>query len=140
MPTKKAVQSKASTEPEGRAFVDEFLRKLDHPLKPAVEAMRRIILSADPAIREGIKWNAPSFHFNEYFATASLRPKGPAMVVFHRGAKAKDDGKDMRVADPAGLLNWHAKDRCSAEFRDAKDVESKEAPLREIVRQWIKQM
>ncbi len=138
MVSKKPVPAKAATDPEGKEAVDEFLRKLDHPLKPAVEALRRIILSADPGIREGIKWNSPSFRFGEYFATANLRPEGPVRVVFHRGAKAKDGGADMRIADPSGLIEWHAEDRCSATFRDAREVESKEASLRDIVRQWIR--
>src|SRR5262245_28474023 len=141
MPTRKPVRARPSSEPEGKESVDAFLRNLDHPLKPAVEAVRKIVLSADPGIREGIKWNSPSFHFQEYFATANVRPKGPVLVVFHKGAKAKDGSTgEVRISDPSGLLRWHASDRCSIEFRDAKDVESKEAALRDIVKQWIRQM
>ncbi|MGH7150286.1 MAG: DUF1801 domain-containing protein [Planctomycetota bacterium] len=138
MVVKKRVRAEASRSPMGG--VDEFLRKLEHPLKPALEAVRRIILAADAGIREGIKWNSPSFHYKEYFATAGLSPKNFVLVVFHRGAKVKDNAGEMRIDDPAGLLEWHAKDRCSARFRDLEDVDSKESALRDIVRRWIRQM
>src|SRR5262245_39303542 len=71
--------------------VDEFLEKLDHPLKPVVEAIRSTIRSVDSHITEGIKWNAPSFYCNEWFATANVRGKDSVMIVFHLGAKVKDN-------------------------------------------------
>ncbi|MBI4716845.1 MAG: DUF1801 domain-containing protein [Planctomycetes bacterium] len=121
------------------AEVVEFLRRLDHPLKPALEAVREAILDADPGINEGIKWNAPSFHFTDYFATANLRRKDTFVrVVFHRGATARDNTTEgLKVDDPAGLLDWHAKDRCSACFRSLEDLRAKRATLQTIVRQWI---
>jgi len=122
--------------------VDEFLSKLDHPLKPVLEAVRKTILGADPRIREGIKWNAPSFHFKEYFATAGLRSREDFVrVVFHVGAKVKDNStKGMQINEPTGLLEWLARERCSTKIHDLKDVKSKEAALRSVVRQWIEQM
>ena len=36
-----------------------------------LEAVRRAILAADPAITEGIKWNSPSFYCHGWFATIS---------------------------------------------------------------------
>lgn len=41
--------------------VQAFLDALDHPREPEILALRRIVLAADPAIAEGIEWNAPSF-------------------------------------------------------------------------------
>lgn len=119
-----------------------YLRELEHPLTPVLEAVRKIILGVDPAIREGIKWNAPSFHFKEYFATAGLRPKEDFVrLVLHKGAKVKGNTtQGMRIADPGGMLEWHDKERCSAKFHDVKEVKSKSAALADIVRQWIKQM
>ena len=58
---------------KGTEAVDEFMRKLDQPLRPVLEAVRKTILGTHSAIGEGIKWNAPSFHFREYFATAGFR-------------------------------------------------------------------
>lgn len=117
--------------------VDAFLRELDHPLKPALERVRSVILGVDPAIAEGIKWNSPSFRTSEYFATASIR-KDFIRVVLHLGAKVKDDSTSgMSIADPTGLLEWHAKDRCSVKFRDAAGVVAGQRAFASIVRQWI---
>src|SRR5215471_8018268 len=95
--------------------VDEFLGKLDHPMKPVLEAVRSAILSADARITEGIKWNAPSFYCNGWFATANVRGENSVLVVFHMGAKAKDNSTTgMRIDDTAGLLDWAARERAIA--------------------------
>lgn len=121
--------------------VDDFMRDLVHPQKAEIEMIRRIILGADAGITESIKWNAPSFHFKEYFATCHLRAKGFVQIVFHMGAKARADGKaDTRIKDPAGLLEWLAKDRGITKFQDGKDFRARRKALEDIVRQWIKLM
>jgi Domain of unknown function (DU1801) len=87
------------------ATVDEFLKKLEHPLKPEIEAVRRIILAADKRIGEGIKWNAPSFHTGEYFATFNLRSTDSVELILHFGAKVRDiPARGLTIDDPAGLL------------------------------------
>ena len=63
------VDSSDATDP---AVID-FLDKLEHPLKPEIETIRQIILGVSPTIREGIKWNSPSFRTTDYFATLNLR-------------------------------------------------------------------
>jgi hypothetical protein len=118
--------------------VDGFMRKLKHPLKPALEAVREIIRSADSGISEGIKWNSPSFFYQDWFATAGFRDGDFVRVVFHTGAKAK--GKVIKIDDPDGLLEWHAKDRCSAKLAGVADVKARKAALENIVKQWVKQM
>src|SRR5262249_33098972 len=71
-PRKQAPKPKSTqTDPAAVAF----LRELDHPLKKEIEAVRKIILCVSPAIREGIKWNAPSFRTSDFFATVFLRDK-----------------------------------------------------------------
>ena len=58
--------------------VDTFMAMLEHPAKDAIELLRSAILASDPSITEGIKWNAPSFKVQEYFATINLRAKAGA--------------------------------------------------------------
>jgi len=94
--------------------VDEFMKKVDHPLKAALEMVRSIIRGASPAIAEGIKWNAPSFYVREYFATASINTRAKTgecvQVIFHRGAKVKDNSTlGPAIRDPGELLEWLAK-------------------------------
>src|SRR5215510_12947077 len=96
--------------------VDAFLQKFDHPLKPTVEAIRSTILSANPHVTEGIKWNSPSFYSNGWFATANAKGK-EVIVVFHMGAKVKDNSTaGTSIKDSSGLLEWAAKERALVGF------------------------
>lgn len=136
-------RGKSPTPASGSAQEDPavvtFLRELDHPLKQEIEAVRRIILAVDPEIREGIKWNAPSFRTTDHFATFNLRTKDRIRLILHTGAKTKRTATEgLKVADPAGLLEWLAKDRCLVTFSDGKDVQAKQAALAALVREWIR--
>jgi hypothetical protein len=116
-----------------------FLSELDHPLKKEIETVRKLILGASPEIREGIKWNAPSFRTTDYFATFNLRTQDRIRLVLHMGAKAKATAKTgVKVADPKGLLEWLAKDRCLVTFTDLKDLQAKRTALKALVREWIR--
>lgn len=117
---------------------DAFMAELDHPAKAEIEAVRRVIMTADPAISEGIKWNAPSFFYGDWFATFHLRAKGGVQIILHRGAKVRD--YDGTIEDPDGLLAWLAKDRATVKFSDMADIEAKSAGFTAIVRQWVAQM
>jgi len=127
--------------PQTDPGVVAFLRELDHPLKPAIQAVREIILGASPEVREGIKWNAPSFRTTEYFATINLSARDRVRLILHRGAKVKGDAvSGAPIADPAGLMEWLASDRCLVTFADGEDVRAKRAALEGIVREWIRQL
>lgn len=118
--------------------VSEFINALMEPTKTETQLLRAAILESDSAVSEGVKWNAPSYRTNEYFATTNLRTKTGVGLVLHFGAKVRavDAGKDT-ITDPTGLLKWVAKDRATIEFKDAKDIEAKRSELQAIVRQWI---
>jgi hypothetical protein len=112
--------------------VDAFLESLEHPLKPEILAVRQIILGADPAIGEGIKWNAPSFRTTEWFATFHLR--GGFQVILHLGAKARDT-TGIKLESP--LLKWLGKDRASVTFPNMEVIEAKKGAFDDLVRRWI---
>jgi len=119
--------------------VAAFMKELDHPLKKEVEVVRRLILGVDPEIREGIKWNAPSFRTTEHFATFNLRAKDRIRLILHFGAKVKATAKEgIEVADPSGLLEWLARDRCLVSFSDKNDVEAKRGALEAVIREWMR--
>lgn len=127
------------TASQQNASVTEFLARLDHPSKPEILAIRKIILGAHPDIGESIRWNAPSFRTSEFFATFQLRAKGCVQLIFHFGAKARElPPEALYVPDPTHLLHWLAKDRASVEFRDMKDISAKRTALKGVVREWIK--
>lgn len=124
--------------PSAEADVDAFMAALDHPDKPAIEALRQIILDADPRIREGIKWNAPSFHQQDWFATVHLRSRQGLQVIFHLGAKVKDvDARTVTLKVPNDLLHWLSRDRCLVKFADTQDLQARKTALQEFVRQWL---
>jgi hypothetical protein len=121
------------------ADIEAFLDALDHPHKPEILALRRMILDADPTIAEGIKWNAPSFRTSEWFATFHLRAKAGVQVILHFGAKVRDrSGARAAIADPESILAWLADDRASATFRDLQDVVAKQSAFAAVIRDWIR--
>jgi uncharacterized protein YdhG (YjbR/CyaY superfamily) len=121
------------------ADVIAYLRDLKHPLKKEIEAVRRIILGASPAISEGVKWNAPSFRTEKaFFATFNMRAKDGVQLVFHLGAKTRPDLKAFRIADPKGLMKWLGKDRALVSLGAGRDIPANRAAFESIVRAWLK--
>ncbi|MBI2515920.1 MAG: DUF1801 domain-containing protein [Opitutae bacterium] len=118
--------------------VTELIAHSNHPLKPVMTALRKIILAADPQITEGIKWNAPSFFCHDWFATFHVRRTDHILIVFHRGAKPKP-GR-IAITEDTGLLEWLDERRCIAKFFSLADVKSKQAALQAVVRQWAGHM
>lgn len=116
-----------------------------HPLRKEIDALRAIILKADPAIQEGVKWNTASYRTTDWFATLNgpKQIKEP-MIILHAGAKAKGIVLKDRIPastaggpDPGGLIKWLGNDRAQIVFKDAADITAKEKALRTIVHTWI---
>lgn len=121
--------------------VDQFMAALNHPCKVEIEALRAALRAFDPAIAEGVKWNAPSWRTSEYFATTHLRAKTGFRLILHRGAKARElpDG-GLALADPTGLLKWLGRDRTQVEFASPADFAAKLPALQAVIQQWIRQL
>lgn len=131
--------SRHTTPADTTEAVDALFKALVHPFKAEVQALRAAILEADPTIRDGVKWNAPSFRTNEYFATVNLREKDGFSVILHLGAKVRgQDAPDIKVGDPSSLLKWLAADRALVRFSNAKDFAVKRAAFIKLVRAWIR--
>ncbi|WP_433414340.1 hypothetical protein ACQP1V_33825 [Microtetraspora malaysiensis] len=45
--------------------VDRFITALEHPLKAGIEQLRSAILASNADISEHVKWNAPSFRYED---------------------------------------------------------------------------
>jgi hypothetical protein len=128
----------ASSASQTNEAVVAFLRTLDHPLKKEIVAVRKAILGASAHIREGIKWNAPSFRTEkDYFATFHLRSTDEVELVLHRGAKVRIEAKALEVADPRGLLKWLGKDRALMKLGAGRVVTANRPALEAIVRAWV---
>lgn len=121
--------------------VETYLAQLQHPARSLVIALRRVVLGADPSIADGIKWNSPSFRVVEYFATTHLRAKQGTGLILHFGAKKNAiSASGVDLPDPAGLLNWLAKDRAMVSLRDEADLAAKAPALQALLREWIRHL
>jgi len=120
--------------------VTAHIQALPAPFGEVVQAVREIILSADKAVGEQIKWNSPSFYYTgemqpfdpkEYkrdIAVMHLR-KGVVLLVFPTGAK---------VADTTGILEGTYTDgRRMVTIKDMDDAKQKEKALKKVIKDWL---
>lgn len=119
--------------------VETFMNGLEHPLKPEIEAVRKIVSGAHPGLTEHIKWNAPSYRYQgEDRVTFNLRGKDGFLLVFHCGAKVKERaGNEPLIDDTTGLLKWAAADRATVKLKNMADVIAKKEQLTEVIRKWL---
>jgi len=121
--------------------VDSYLKKLKHPLKDVVEALRQIILGTEGEIGEEIKWNAPTFFYSgemqpsdpkkykRYIVVFNLYQKDCIRLVFPSGA---------RINDTSGLLQGdYADGRRLALFHSLEEVRSQTPRLQQSLRKWL---
>lgn len=129
---------KRKEKPSGSEAVVEFLANTQHPLKPGIEELRRIILEAGVPLTEQIKWNAPSFCAEgDDRMTFKLNSPEAVEIVFHRGAKVKALPAQNLIEDPHGLLKWATTDRAIARFTNLDEIYKREKSLTEVVNQWV---
>ena len=124
--------------------VDDYIKKLKHPLKDLVVELRKFVLSIDKNIGEGIYWNAPTFYYTgkmkpfnpkdykRYIAGLNFYKQDVIRMIFLRGADAKD---------PKGILEGDYKDgRRLVSLTGMDDLKAKELGLKNIVLQLLKGM
>lgn len=125
-------------DPRMNPKVTGFLDELNHPLRDLIESLRDIILGTGLGLQEGIKWNAPSYSLDgEDCITLKINPPKQIQIVFHRGAKVKEQPKERLLKDEYSLLEWKAKDRAIASFKSTAELEEHRAVVEEIVAKWI---
>jgi hypothetical protein len=114
--------------------VQDFLGALSHKRHADICVLRQIILSADPAITEHVKWNAPSFCWQgDDRITMRLFPGDRLELIFHRGAR-KRQADGFAFDDPTGRIAWAAEDRGTLPI---SDPERERAEIVALVRAWI---
>ncbi|MBC7829263.1 MAG: DUF1801 domain-containing protein [Chitinophagaceae bacterium] len=108
-------------------------------MKKEIEKIRKIVLNANTGLTEHIKWNAPSFCFlGDDRITMRIYPIKNIQLIFHRGAKVKQQPKNKLISDDSGLLLWKENDRAVMTLTNMEDIKSKEPHLIEIVNKWLK--
>lgn len=130
---KKAIKSDKTQD------VEAFIQSSKHALKPAMIALRAIILKADKTLTEQIKWNAPSFcHAGDDRITFNLSKPDCLQMIWHRGAKSKDrKGKENLFVDDSGLLEWLSPDRAISRFYSEAEITKNKTALTKLVKRWI---
>ncbi|MBK7427117.1 MAG: DUF1801 domain-containing protein [Saprospiraceae bacterium] len=121
--------------------VDAFFIQLNHPLKDALQLIRKLILEADPEVAEHIKWNSPSFYYSgemkafdpkEYkrdIVVSNLHKNDSILLIFPTG-NVIDEG--------SGLLGGNFKDtRKSITFSSIDEVQNRSEDLQNIIRNWL---
>jgi len=117
--------------------VEAWLADQTPEVAAIMQRLREIILAAEPALGEHIKWNGPSFVFEgDDRITAGLHRGQSAQLVFHRGVAVKD-AMGFSFSDPSGLMTFAAPDRAVIRFADPQTVERHAASLTDLVRRWL---
>jgi len=104
--------------------VSEYMHLLEHPLKAEINALRASIIAAHPALRERIKWNAPSYYAGVDLVTFNLRMTSKVHLLFHHAAI---------VNISSVLLEGDYKDRRMMYFENMTEVEIHRAELQRIM-------
>jgi hypothetical protein len=120
--------------------VDDFINKLEHPLKDLVIQLRELILKSEPRLTEQVKWNAPSFCYNgDDRITMNLSKKEQVLLIFHLGAKSRDERKlETIIKDPDKTLEWLSSNRAVMRFRSNADLKTFEPALKNNIAGWLK--
>lgn len=118
--------------------VTAFLTEQNHPLIAEIDRVRSILLSANEALSENIKWNGPNYVFEgDDRITMRIHPPKQVQLVFHRGAKKVEVPKTKLINDASGLMDWKTNDRAVITFKNAAAIESAEEQLKIVVNQWL---
>ena len=81
--------------------IEEYVEKLDAPLKEIVSKLREIVTNHSSDIKEEMKWNVPTYSITRNICSIMAHKKHVNFQIF-RGAHIKDSqnlegtGKDMR--------------------------------------------
>jgi len=124
MASKKSV-SGSQNSPE----VDDWFKRLDHPLKDALTEVRRIILAADPRLKESIKWGTPTFSYNGDIVSLQANAQKFVSLMFHRGAEIP--GKHGGLLGTARLVR-------TMKFIDLSELNRRRKELESVIQAWCK--
>jgi hypothetical protein len=118
-----------STKARKTEEVDDYIARLDHPVKGEVQVLRDIIKGVNADVTEEVKWKAPSFSYRgAYLVTFNLRNPKRIRLVFHNPAIASVRSE---------LLEGDYPDRRLAYITDMNDVKAKGAGLVDILKQLV---
>ena len=121
--------------------VDEFLRDQSETKKAQIELLRQIIISTEPNVQEGIKWNAPNYVSGgqDRITFNVMNKEGLVKLVFHMGALRKENkkGEPVIADDAAELLEWVSDIRGYATFKNIEEIRKRKSDLKNFITRWL---
>ena len=109
--------------------VAEWMNNLAAKMKPAVDAVRKIIKGASAKLNERIKWNAPSYYYKEDVVTfGPTKAKDKLILVFHHPTIVKLK---------SSLLQGDYKGRRLVFLNSAKEIKEAQVELARIIKESI---
>lgn len=111
--------------------IDDFIDKLNHPMKAEIEEAISIIRNTNKNLEEDVKWGGPSFDYKEPMATLSLRVPNCITFIFHKGEL---------INDPSGLLEPAPKGKAYLKLHSMMHIKDNKDNIQDIVNEWIKIM
>ena len=120
--------------------VEGILDTLDAARREQVEALRAILREVEPALVEGVKWNAPSYtlHGEDRITFNLANREQLVRLVLHMGVgRPERKGAPPVLDDPAGLVAWSSDIRGLVAFADLADIRARRADVEDVVRRWL---
>ena len=114
--------------PTDEQQVNDWMNKLEHPLKDEIDAVRKIIKDSNKEIQEHIKWNAPSYYTSADIVTFNHRATKHVHLVFHHPSIVKIK---------SALLEGDYKDRRMLYLPDMKAVKANKKELQRIINESV---
>jgi hypothetical protein len=120
---KRSTTSPSRKNPAVQAWFERF----DHPLKPLMLQVRRVILASDKRVSESIKWSTPTFSYNGDIASFIPQAKSFVSLLFHRGSEIP--GKHPRLEGDSRLAR-------TMRFATPQELKSYSPDLEKVIRAW----
>ena len=121
--------------------VDDYMNRLEHPMKEVAEELRKIILSTNKNIGEGIYWNAPTYFFTGKMKSFNPKEYKRYIVGFNFFKPNCIRLIFLRVADAtntSNLLEGDYKDgRRIASIISMEDLKKKEKDFMKIIKELV---
>ena len=117
----------ASAQSRKSPAVDDWFERLDHPLKPLMLKVRRVVLSSDKRVTESVKWSTPTYSYNGDIASFIPQAKSFVSLMFHRGSEIP--GRHPRLEGDARLAR-------TIRFASAEELKKYTPDLQKVIRAW----
>ena len=117
----------ASAQSRKSPAVDDWFERLDHPLKPLMLKVRRVVLASDKRVTESVKWSTPTYSYNGDIASFIPQAKSFVSLMFHRGSEIP--GRHPRLEGDARLAR-------TMRFASAEELKKYTPDLQKVIRAW----